>query len=170
MNDSVMRDLLTVAERVGYEGEPITPEDLDLDLIDDPQDALGMYRRAVMQRQAAQAVEHAAGQRLAELLGEGGAARYGDNIVSYHRGWRERCIDPAGFWDGVALLASGNEVRVRDLFNPNDVKKSPMPKALRDTFFDRTRNTDATLVVTPVGKAPKFLQALDDGDVWKAET
>jgi hypothetical protein len=165
-----MRDLLTVAERVGYEGEPITPEDLDLDLIDDPQDALGMYRRAVMQRQAATAVEHAAGQRLAELLGEGGAARYGDNIVRYHRGWRERCIDPAGFWDGVALLASAGELRARDLFNPNVAKKSAMPKALRDTFFDRVQNPDPVLTISAADRAPKFLQALDDGDVWKAAT
>jgi hypothetical protein len=165
-----MRDLLTVAERVGYEGEPLTPEDLDLDLIDDPQDALGMYRRAVMQRQAAQAVEHAAGQRLAELLGEGGAARYGDNIVRYHRGWRERCIDPAGFWDGVALLESADELRVRDLFNPNTSKKTAMPEALRDTFFDRVRLDDPALTVTAADRAPKFLQALDDGDVWKAAT
>jgi hypothetical protein len=70
----------------------------------------------------------------------------------------------------VALLESAGELRVRDLFNPNTSKKAAMPEALRDTFFDRTRNKDAALVVTPVGKAPKFLQALDDGDVWKAET
>jgi hypothetical protein len=170
MNDSTMREYLTVAERVGYEGEPLTPEDLDLDAIEDPTDALDVYRRAVRQRQAAAAVEHAAAQRLAELLGEGGAVRYGDNIVRYQRGWRERCIDPAGFWDGVALLESAGEVKVRDLFNPNDVKKTPMPKALRDTFFDRTRNDDPTLTVGPVDLAPKFLQALGDGDIWKAAT
>ena len=170
MNDSTMRDMLTVAERVGYEGDPLTPADLDLDLIDNPQDALDVYRRAVRQRQAAAAVEHAAGQRLAELLGEGGAARYGDQIVRYQRGWRERCIDPNGFWDGVALLESADELRVRDLFNPNTSKKAAMPQALRDTFFDRVQNPDPVLSVTPADRAPKFLQALGDGDIWKAAT
>ena len=170
MNDSDMRGLLTVAERVGYEGEPLTPEDLDLDLIDDPQDALATYRRAVRQRQAAAAVEAAAGQRLAELLGEGGAARYGDQIVRYQRGWKERCIDPDGFWQGVALLESADELRVRDLFNPNTSKKAGMPEALRDTFFDRVQDDDPKLSVTAADRAPKFLQALEDGDVWKAAT
>ena len=160
------RDMLTVATRTSHEGEPLTPEDLELDQITDPNQALDVYRHAVMQRQAAAAVEHAAGQRLAELIGEGGAARYGDNIVRYHRGWRERCIDPDGFWDGVTLLASGGQVRVRDLFNPNDVKKTPMPEALRDTFFDRTRNDDPTLQLTPLAKAPKFLQGLTEGQIW----
>ena len=170
MNDSTMREYLTVAERVGYEGEPLTPEDLDLDAIEDPTDALDVYRRTVRQRQAALAVEHAAARRLAELLGEGGAARYGDQIVRYQRGWKERCIDPAGFWDGVALLVSAGELRVRDLFNPNTSKKSGMPDALRDTFFDRVQDSDPTLTMGPVDLAPKFLQALGDGDIWKAAT
>ena len=161
-----VRAMLDVAARVGYEGEPVTPDDLELDDVTDPNEALDVYRHAVMQRQAAQAVEHAAGRRLAELIGEGGAARYGDQIVRYHRGWKERCIDPSGFWDGVALLESAGELRVRDLFNPNTSKKAGMPEALRDTFFDRTRNDAPTVQLQPVGRAPKFLQALSEGQIW----
>ena len=166
MNDSVMREYLAVAERVSYEGDPLTPEDLDLDAIENPTDALDVYRRAARQLHAAAAVEAAASQRLAELIGEGGAVGYGDGVLRYQRGWTERCIDPEGFWDGVDLLASAGEVRVRDLFNPNAAKRTPMPKALRDTFFDRTRNPDPTLQLAPIGRAPKFLQELTDGQIW----
>jgi len=160
---SEMWGFLDIAEAVAYEGEPLTAEDLDLDT-DDVHTALDLYRRASRQAAAAKHVEHACGELLAELLGEGGAVRMGPTIVRYHRGWVESCIDPDGFAVIVTSMARAGVLDAGKLMNPNSVRKTALPKAVRDTFFEKRRADTATLSLIPLDRAPTFLQGLGDGE------
>ena len=98
----------------------------------------------------------------ARLLGEKGAVRVGDTVWRYTARTVETCVDPDGFF-GWLRSPDGQTVLDR-ILNPNMVKKGSLPEAVRDTFFVREEGP-ARLVSMPVEKAPKFLQALDDGAV-----
>ena len=152
-------DTVTVYDKLRTEGEQVTAADLELEA-DTVDEAITLHRTAVRLRKALQAIESALGVQLAERLGDGGAVRYGDTIYRYGRGWKETVVDVDTFWAVVEML----DVRPRDLFNPNDARRKPMPDALRDTAFTKTRDDDPKLSAVPRDRAPHFLDHLEDGD------
>ena len=164
------RVCLSIAEMTRYEGDKLTVEDLAFDLIDDIDTALDVWRNAQNQRTAARQVERVAAERLAVLLGDGGAVGFGGGVYRYTRGWSERCIDLDGFYDYTTQQVTLDEVRLSDVFNANNGKKSWMGDAVRDTFFERTRDDEPTLAYTPQSKVPKFLAHLGNGDIFTKET
>lgn len=165
MTQHNVREMLDVAEVVRPEGESLSTEDLDLHEIDNSLEALKVWRAAHMQKMAADAVLRVAGTRLAELLGEGGAAAIGDNIVRYRRQSKETCIDPDGFNNYLIERFGAQTLEPFEAFNLNYAKKSWMEKGVRDTFFERIQDDDATLAIVPRDRAPQFLQSLEDGQV-----
>ncbi len=163
-----MRDVVEEATRhadaMTTEGLEVTADDLGFDF-DNPQDALKLYRQAVRQVQAAQAVKRAAAETLSGLLGEGGAACYGDQIVRYRLGSTERCHNPEGALDALARLLVEGNADIHRLVNPNNLKKTGMPGGFRDTFYIKTFDDAASLTDVPRERAAKFLHDMQDGDV-----
>ena len=161
---SEVRDLLDIAEAVRFEGDKLAPEDCEWDAVDDIQVALDIWRQTKIQEAAAKQLTRVAGERLAELLGNGGAAAYGDNLVRYRMRRTERCADVSGFVDYLTLLVKAGDVDLVDVLNPNSAKKGWMSKAVRDTFFD-WHDDKPGLSMIPMSQAPKWLQGLSDGEV-----
>ena len=161
---SEVRDLLDVAELTRFEGDKLTPEDCEWDNIEDVQIVLDIWRQSKIQEQAAKQLTRVAGERLAELLGTGGAVAYGDNLVRYRMRRNERCADVNGFVDYLTLLVKSDDVDLADVLNPNSAKKGWMSKAVRDTFFD-WHDDKPGLSMIPKSQAPKRLQHLTDGEV-----
>jgi len=158
-------DMLQMASRLAYEGEAPTPLDLDIDDVDDMDEAVQLYRSAVRQAAAARNVERACGVQLAGLLGKGGAVRLGPNVVRYQKGWSEACIDHDGFAAALRRMVEQGAIDVGKLVNPNSVRKTAMPQAMRDTFYEKRDDPVATLKLVPIDRAPKFLQSLEEGEV-----
>ena len=159
-----VRRALDRAESVRFEGDKLTPSDLNWDDIDDIPEALDVWRHAKMQETAAKQVARVAGERLASLLGEGGAVGYGDSIVRFKKKRTETCIDPDGASRYMEDELANGRVQLIDIVNPNYVKRSWMSEAARDTFY-RWESGDAVVSITPRDKAPKWLANLKDGDV-----
>ncbi len=158
LNDRIY-DAMEAYERLKDEGESVTVADLELDTHSVDQ-AITLHRSAVRIRKAAAAVEAATAIQLADVLGDGGAVRYGNTVYRYTRSWKESVNDPGAFW---AMLDKFN-VRISDLFNPNSVRKGQLPEAIRDTAFTRIRDEEPSLKAVPVDKIPVFLEELEDGD------
>ena len=165
---SEVRDLLDVAELTRFEGDRLTVEDCEWELIDDVQVALDVWRQAKMQEQAAKQLSRVAGERLASLLGKDGAAAYGDNIIRYKTRRTERCHDVNGFTDYLTQLVKTDDVDLGDVLNPNTAKRGWMQKSVRDTFFEWI-DGEPGLSIVPMSKAPKWLQGLSDGEVVLGE-
>ena len=160
-----VHEMLKVVETTWHEDEPYTPNDLGLDDLTDPVEAVIVWGNADRQLQAARKVRDTVGQVVATLLGEGGAAALGDTIVRYQRGWDERCTDPEGFDQYMTGEIVAGEMTVGDLVNPNDVKRSALTEAARSTFYQRDRKPEPSITTMPRHKAPKFLQGLESGSV-----
>jgi len=158
-------NMLRTASRLAYEGEAPTTVDLDIDDVDDMDEAVQLYRQAARQAAAARNVERACGVQLALLLGKGGAVRLGPNVVRYAKGWSESCIDHDGFADALRRMAASGAIDVGKLVNPNSVRKTAMPQAMRDTFYVKTDDPVPSLKLVPIDRAPKFLQGLEEGEV-----
>ncbi len=159
-------DMAALAFALAFEGDPLTEDDLGVADVEAPELALDLYHQAVRQAAAAAAVVKVLGGVLARTLGEGGAARYGNTIVRYKVGGKETMVgEPADFWAALARLEDEGLVRVRDLFNPDAALKTPMPQAVRDTFYRWLPNDDPSLSSMPLDRAPGFLQKLDEGGV-----
>ena len=141
------------------EGEPVSVDDLDLET-ESVDEAITWHRTAVRLRKAAAAVEAATAVQLAEVLGDGGAVRYGNTVYRYGRGWSEKVNDSGAFW---AMLAKF-DVHMADLFNPNTVRKAQLPKAVRDTAFTRKKDEEPSLQAVTGDRIPQFLEDLEDGD------
>ncbi len=141
------------------EGESVTVDDLELatDVVDE---AITLHRAAVRLRRAAAAVEAATAVQLAEVLGDGGAVRYGNTVYRYGRGWSEKVNDPGAFW----AMLDKFDIHMADLFNPDTVRKAQLPVAVRDTAFTRKRDLEPSLKAVPVDRIPAFLEDLEDGD------
>lgn len=160
------RRLLHLADRVHPEGDPLTPEDLDIDRLDRDR-LLVLYGQARAQSRAARAVERAVEVQLGRVLGEKGAVGYGDAVLRYRRGWKERFVgSDHDFWAAVARLQAAGELDLSKLFNPNSALRSAMPQALRDTFFVREDDPEPRVQRVPLSRAPKFLQDIEEGE-WR---
>ncbi len=163
-----MRDVIEEAtrhaDRMATEGLPVTADDLGFDF-DNPQDALRLYRQAVRQVAAAQKVKRAAAETLSNLLGVGGAACYGNQIVRYKLGSTEKCHNPEGALDALARLLDEGNADIRTIVNPNNLKVTGMPAGFRDTFYIKTDDDEPTLTDVPRDKAAKFLHDMVDGDI-----
>ena len=157
---------LQVVTKVHTEGDPVTPADVDLDLIENVPDAILTYRAAKAQARYAQQVAGAAGQRLAELLGEDGAARVGDDVLRYRVPRSERCLDPGGVVAYLTTEIKGDRVDLADVINPTYIKRSWMSDAVRQTFYVWEEGDHPTLATTIADKAPQWLTKLlpSDGD------
>jgi hypothetical protein len=157
-------DTITAYDRLKVEGEKVTAADLDLEteVVDE---AITLHRTATRLRKALAAIESALGEQLADVLGDGGAVRYGDTIYRYAKGWKETVVDPETFWATVRMFDGKGDLRIEDLFNPDTVRKGALPDAIRDTAFVKTRDLEPTLKAVPIDRAPAFLRdELDDGD------
>ena len=163
---ATVRNGLDTAQRIHVEGEPFTPDDMGIDDIVDIDEAVDVWRAADRQLRAAKQVKAAAGIQLASLLGTGGAAMIGDTVVRYKLGRTERCHDPDGFTAYCTNEIVERRVKLGDVINPSYAKKSWMDPAVRDTFYEWVDDEAPSLTETPRGKAPKFLQHLQDGDVF----
>ncbi len=152
-------DAIDVYAMIADEGDSVTVDDLDLgtDVVDE---AITLHRDAVRLRKAAAAVEAATATQLAEVLGDGGAVRYGNTVYRYGRGWSEKVNDPGAFW----AMLDKFDVRMSDLFNPDTVRKAQLPEAVRDTAFTKTRDKDPSLKAVTGDYIPAFLEDLEDGD------
>lgn len=159
MTPEVLIESIRQVMRLKDEGETVTVEDLELvtELVDT---AITLHRNAVRLRKAAAAVEAATAVQLADVLGDGGAVRYGNTVYRYGRGWKETVNDVGAFW----AMFDKFDLRMADLFNPNTVRKGALPNAIRDTAFTRSRDKDPSLKAVPVDKIPAFLEELEDGD------
>jgi len=144
---------------IADEGDSVTVADLDLEteVVDE---AITLHRDAVRLRKAAAAVEAATAIQLAEVLGDGGAVRYGDTVYRYGRGWSEKVNDSGAFW----AMLDKFDVRMSDLFNPNTVRKAQLPEAVRDTAFTKTRDEEPSLKAVTGDYIPVSLEDLEDGD------
>ena len=162
-------EMLNVAQRIGTEGDPIDSYTFDLQAITDQDEALDLYRRTVMHVQAATAVKRAVGERLAQMLGEGGAACYGTNIVRYKQGSTEKCFDPAGAMGALSRMHLEGNIKLDEaLFNPDNVKKGGMPSGFRDTFYHKVDDDEPSLETKRVVDSPLFLQDMTDGE-WRTQ-
>lgn len=159
-----VRRALDRAESVRFEGDKLTPSDVGWDDIDDIPEALDVWRHAKMQETAAKQVARVAGERLASLLGEGGAVGYGDSIIRYKKQRAERCIDPDRMIQYLTVQVKSDFVDLGDVVNPQYVKRSWMDPVVRETFYE-WEDKEPGLTVTPRDRAPKFLQDLKDGEV-----
>ena len=167
-NSNTTADQITRMILVAGNATTITPDTFELSDYDDTGDVLDLYRRVTIHIQNARHVKEAVAARLAELLGEGGAACYGTNIVRYRQGSKETCHDPDGARDAFTHMAREGE-DVGRWINPNTLRKTAMPKAFRDTFYERIVDAEATLTDIPIGKAPKFLRDMTDGETRTRE-
>ena len=145
--------------RLKDEGDSVTVDDLDL-ATESVDDAITLHRLAVRTRKAAAAVEDATAVQLAEVLGDGGAVRYGHTVYRYMRGWSEKVNDSGAFW----AMLDKFDVHMSDLFNPNTVRKAQLPEAVRDTAFTRSRDEEPSLQAVTGDRIPAFLEDLEDGD------
>jgi len=164
-----VRGMLDTVEQIHTEGEPLSTEDLDLHTVDDALEMVELWRAAKRQADAARQVLTTCGTRLAELLGDGGAAAIGDNIVRYGLGRTEKCIDPEGVAAYLQQAVASGEVQVGDVVNPTYVKRSWMSDAVRDTFYQWVDDDAPKVTVVPRDRAPKFLLNLSDGEVRKGK-
>jgi hypothetical protein len=90
------------------------------------------------------------------------AYRYGDTVYRYASRSTEKCIDTQGFWDAFAEL----EIDPERAFNPNSVRKSAIPEALRETFFAKEW-APPTLQARPINdpSLPNYLSDLEPGEL-----
>jgi hypothetical protein len=143
------------------------------DLVGDKPDSVGdliEYERAADEVvKAAHAVRAALRHRLAAQLGTDGAARYGDIIYRVGRTVSWKVVDPHGLaeWLGPdwakVVRVSGDTLRRTGLRGLAQ-QRGQDPAVVQDTFIVEERS-DLDLQVMPADKAPKFLQALGDGEV-----
>jgi hypothetical protein len=165
-----VRSALNRAENVRYEGDKLTPYDVDWDDIDDVNEAVDLWRYAQAQLVAAKQVERVASQVLAELIGDGGAVGYGDNVVRYKLGHKETCIDPDAMIQYLTAQVKSDFVDLADVVNPQYVKRSWMQQSVRDTFYEWQEDDAPRLTITPSDRVPKRLQNLNDGEVVMGKT
>ncbi len=156
---SIINAAIAVYDAIKDEGESVTVDDLEL-VVEEVDGAITLHRAAVRIRKAAAAVEAATAVQLAEVLGDGGAVRYGNTVYRYARGWSEKVNDSGAFW----AMLDKFDVHMSDLFNPNSVRKAQLPEAIRDTAFTKTRDADPSLKAVPVDRIPDWLGDLEDGD------
>lgn len=155
--------LIDVAHRYDAEDEPPTRHDLDLDNLT-MEEAVALWRKVRQHITDARLVEAAAAQQIATLLGEGGAARIGGHIVRYDRKSKEQCVDPDGFVAYMNREVADGRVSIGDLVNPQYAKRGMLTTAARQTFYEWTKEDEPSLRVTPLDRAPKWAQDLDDGE------
>lgn len=159
-------DLIEVARRYDAEDEPPSRHDLELDGLP-LEEAMGLWRKVRQHIADAKLVEAAAASQIASILGDGGAARIGGHIVRFDRKRQEQCIDPDGFVAYMDGLISDGSVSVGDLVNPQYAKRGMLTTAARQTFYEWREDEEPTLRVTPVDRAPKWAQALEDGETTR---
>ena len=165
-----VRHALETAHRVRYEGDKLTPTDVGWDTVDDVQEAVDLWRHAQQQLAAARQVERVASEVLATLIGDGGAVGYGDNIVRYKLGRKETCYAPDQMIQYLTMQVKSDFVDLADVVNPNYIKRSWMEKSVRDTFYEWNDDDAPRLTITPLDKAPRWLQHLNDGEVVMGST
>jgi hypothetical protein len=136
------------------EGPVWEPTDLEVP------DLVAELRHAQRMKAAWQWVERQLKAELGDHLGIGGAYRLDDVWYRYKHGYTEKCVDRQGFWDWVRADADPES-----LFNPDYAWKSGMPKAVRDTFFEKIdRPPDIeTMQITGNPRVPGYLADLPTG-------
>ena len=160
-----VHDAVSVFRKTHVEGEALTTSDLALDQVDNLAEAVRCWEAADELLRAAKIVKAVTAVRVGQLLGEGRATRSGNRILRYKINRKERCIDPDGAIDYLMTSVKRDGVNLADVVNPNDLKRSWMSDAMRQTFYEWVPDDEPTVTATAIEYAPKFLQELDDGDV-----
>ena len=163
-----VRDCLDVADSLRHEGEALTPGDLDFDEITDTVEMLLVWQAAKTQEAAAIRVARVAGEQLASLMGKGGVVVQADSVIRYKQKLEERCTDPKGLMAYATVGIADGSVRLEDVVTASAMKRTWMSEAVRDTFHEWV-DKPAGLTVRPKGKAPKWIQALDEGTIIEGE-
>jgi len=156
--------LVDVADMYDHEGDNPRPEDFEFDQVDDLMDMIATWRAAQRHVRAARRVLDAAAQQVAELLGDGGSIRVGDDLVRYKPKRSEQCIDPHAVAELLTKQIIDGDLQVIDIVNPQYVKRTAISGAVRDTFYEWVDDAPA-LQVVPMSKAPLWAQGLNDGDI-----
>lgn len=112
-------------------------------------------------------------EAIARRVGDGGAARVGDFVYRYKPRASQRIVDPQGLidwlgddWHQVIPVTASTALRrggLKAVCERRDVDVS----AIEDTFLEWVE-AEPTVQRIPVDRAPKFLQALTDGEVRRA--
>ena len=165
-----VRRALDRAEGVRFEGDKLTPTDIDWDVVDDIPEAVDLWRRAQAQLVAARQVERVASEVLATLLGEGGAVGYGTNVIRYKLGRKETCYAPDQMIQYLTMQVKSDFVDLADVVNPTYIKRSWMDKSVRDTFYEWEDDDAPRLTITPIDKVPRWLQGINDGEIVQGKT
>ena len=168
--EASVRTALDTADMVRFEGDKLTPTDVDWERIDDVSEAVDLWRKANAQTIAARQVERVAAEVLAGLIGDGGAVGYGDTVVRYKLGRKETCYAPDQLIQYLTMQVKSDFVDLTDVVNPNYIKRSWMDKSVRDTFYEWNDDDAPRLTVTPSDRVPKWLQNLNDGEVVMGQT
>jgi hypothetical protein len=110
---------------------------------------------------------------------QGGAMRYGDQIIRPSTNGRPTVVDPEGWWSMVADAVVGRSIPaaaalLAALYPANAVRLTGLSRladeynydlaALRSTFIEYDPPT-SSLSVMPISKAPKWAQKLEEGQL-----
>jgi len=141
--------------------------DLDDMTIDDLDGLLGQL---LVLRQTVDRLKRQTETAVARLLGEGGAARVGDVVYRYKPKNSQRVVDPDGLigwlgadWHHVVPVTRSTTLR-RGGLKAVCEQRGVEVATVEDTFLE-WETGDPTVDRMALDRAPKFLQALTDGEI-----
>lgn len=141
--------------------DDMTLEDLD-----------GLLGQLLVLRQTVDRLKGQTESAVARLLGNGGAARVGDVVYRYRPKNSQRVVDPDGLigwlgddWHHVVPVTRSTTLR-RGGLKAVCEQRGVDVATVEDTFLE-WETGDPTVERIPVDKAPKFLQALNDGETMR---
>ena len=133
----------------------------------------GMLSQLQVIRQAVALLTAQAEGMIASQIGEGGAARCGDTIYRFRPRASQRIVDPQGLidwlrddWHQVIPVTRSTTIRKGGLQAVCEQRGIDV-QAVLDTFTEWEEGAP-TVSRMPVDSAPKFLQAMEDGQVRRA--
>jgi len=137
-------------------------------------DALhGMVSQLQVIRQAVALLTAQVEGMIAAEIGEGGAARCGDTICRFRPRATQRIVDPKGLidwlrddWYQVVPVTRSTTLRKGGLAAVCE-KRGIDTQTVLDTFTEWEEGVP-TVSRIPIDNAPKFLQAMEDGEVRRA--
>lgn len=148
-----MRDLNALVRKAVENAYYLASEDAELDfeyLFEgewDLEDLAALFLIADDYRKTANRVHRLIGDYLEPLL-ENRSVDVNGTLVWRGESKRERCIDPEAFWSW--LSTHEDPEMVRKVFNPDYARKSPIPPAARDTFFEKQPTGKVEVQQAPV--------------------
>ena len=137
-------DLVERAVRLRTESKTLTFNELGLE-VDDPQSLAEVWLSLKEWITAGNQVASLMGVELASMLPGAPVEAFG-HLVYYGQRSVEKCIDPQGFH---AWLRDNPDV-VEAAFNPDSARKGSIPRAVRETFFEKSKKGEAVVQAVPL--------------------